>query len=154
MQLIREFINFRIIKIVTGEETPRDFVVNGKLSTALFMHTSDEHFADVTVMNCKRLFVLRGFVQLQLELRVKNCITSVLGVLLEINSQGCTKSFDVRQSVHHRTIQINQPTRCNSFTSLLLDVYVCLNMFRAPLRPSSGTYNYTRSLRQNSVSVR
>jgi hypothetical protein len=43
-------------------------------------------------------------------------------------------------------IQINQPTRCNSFTSLLLDVYVWLNMFRAPLRPSSGVYNCTMSL--------
>jgi hypothetical protein len=32
------------------------------------------------------------------------------------------------------------------FTSLLLDVYVWLNMFRAPLRPSSGAYNCTRSL--------
>jgi hypothetical protein len=31
------------------------------------------------------------------------------------------------------TIQINQPTSCNSFTSLLLDVYVWLNIFRAPL---------------------
>ena len=30
-----------------------------------------------------------------------------------------------------RDLQINQPTRCNSFTSLLLDVYVWLNMFRA-----------------------
>jgi hypothetical protein len=40
----------------------------------------------------------------------------------------------------------NQPTRCNSFASLLLDVYVWLNMFRAPLRPSSGAYNCTRSL--------
>jgi hypothetical protein len=43
-------------------------------------------------------------------------------------------------------IQINQPTRCNSFTSLLIDVYVWLNMFQAPLRPSSGAYNSTRSL--------
>jgi len=54
--------------------------------------------------------------------------------------------FDVRKSVHHHTIQINQPTRCTSFTSLLLDVYVSLNMFRAPPRPSSGAYNCTRSL--------
>jgi len=54
--------------------------------------------------------------------------------------------FDVRKSVHHHTIQINQPTRCNNFTSLLLDSYVWLNMFRVPLRPSSGTYNCTRSL--------
>ena len=37
--------------------------------------------------------------------------------------------FEVCKSVHHHTIQIIQPTRCNSFTSLLLDVYVWLNMF-------------------------
>ena len=37
-----------------------------------------------------------------------------------------------------RTIQINQPTRCNNFSSLLLDVYVEHNMFRASSRPSSG----------------
>jgi len=43
-------------------------------------------------------------------------------------------------------IQINQPTRCNSFTSLLLDVYVSLNMFRAPQRPSSGAYNCIKNL--------
>jgi len=48
--------------------------------------------------------------------------------------------------VHHRTIQINQPTRCNNFTSLLLEVYVWLNMFRAPLRPSPGAYNCARGL--------
>jgi hypothetical protein len=49
--------------------------------------------------------------------------------------------FDVRGSVHHHTLQINQPTRGNSFTSLLLDVYVSLDMFRVPPRPSSGAYN-------------
>jgi hypothetical protein len=54
-------------------------------------------------------------------------------------------SFDVRKSVHHHTIQINQPTRCNNFTSLL-DVYVWLNMFRASPRPSSAAHNCTRSL--------
>jgi len=48
--------------------------------------------------------------------------------------------------VHYHTIQIIQPTRCNRFTSLLLDVYVWLNMFRAPLRPLSRAYNYTRDL--------
>jgi len=36
------------------------------------------------------------------------------------------------------SIPINQPTRCNYFFSLLLDVYVQLNMFRAYTRPSSG----------------
>jgi hypothetical protein len=48
--------------------------------------------------------------------------------------------------MHHHTIQINQPTRCDSFTSLLLDVDVSLNMFRAPPRPSSAAYNYINSL--------
>jgi hypothetical protein len=54
--------------------------------------------------------------------------------------------FDVPKSVRHHTLQINQPTRCNSFTSLLLDIYVQLNMFQLPPHPSSGAYNYTRSL--------
>ena len=48
------------------------------------------------------------------------------------------KAFDLRKSLHHHTIQIIQPIRCNSFTSLLLDIYVWLNMFRASPRPSSG----------------
>jgi len=56
------------------------------------------------------------------------------------------KAFDVRKAVHHHTIQINQPTRNNSFTSLLLDVYVWLSMFRASPRPSSGAYDCTRGL--------
>jgi len=46
--------------------------------------------------------------------------------------------FKVCKSVHHHTIQINQPTRCKSFSSLFLDVYVQLNMFRVSSRPSSG----------------
>jgi len=63
---------------------------------------------------------------------------------------GCQQiyhKFDVRKSVHHHIIQTNQPTRCNSFTSLLLDVYVWLNIFLAPLHPSSRAQNCTRSLR-------
>ena len=35
-------------------------------------------------------------------------------------------------------IQINQPTRCNNLSSLLLDVYLQLNMFQVSPRPSSG----------------
>ena len=42
-------------------------------------------------------------------------------------------------------LQIIQPTRCNSFTSLLLDVHAWL-VFRASPRPSSGAYNRTKSL--------
>jgi len=40
--------------------------------------------------------------------------------------------------VHHHTIEINQPTKCNNFSSLLFDIYLQLNMFRASSRPSSG----------------
>jgi hypothetical protein len=42
--------------------------------------------------------------------------------------------FNVGKSVHHHTIQINQPTRCNCFTSLLLDVLcrsTCFGHLRA-----------------------
>jgi len=48
--------------------------------------------------------------------------------------------------LHHHTIQIIQPTRCNSFTGLLLEVYVWLNMFRASPRPSSRAYNCPRNV--------
>jgi len=54
--------------------------------------------------------------------------------------------FDVCKSVHHYANQIKQPTRCNIFTSLLLDVHMWLSMFWASPRPSSGAYNCTRSL--------
>ena len=37
----------------------------------------------------------------------------------------------------YNQIQINQPTKCNNFSSLLLDIYLQLNMFRASSRPSS-----------------
>jgi hypothetical protein len=49
-----------------------------------------------------------------------------------------TGLFKVCKSVHHHTFQISHPTRCNNFSSLLLGVYVQLNMFRAYSRPSSG----------------
>jgi hypothetical protein len=52
-------------------------------------------------------------------------------------------SFNVCQSLgdvedFFKAFQINQPTRCDNFSSLLLDVYVQLNVFRAFSRPSSG----------------
>jgi hypothetical protein len=37
-----------------------------------------------------------------------------------------------------KAFQINQPTRCKKFSSLLLDVYIQLNMFWASSCPSSG----------------
>jgi len=45
--------------------------------------------------------------------------------------------FKVCKSVHQHTVQINQPTRCNNFSSLLLEIYVQLNMFRSSSRPLS-----------------
>jgi len=74
-----------------------------------------------------------------------------LSILYMFRASTCPSSgelivFDVRKSVHHHTIQINQPTRCNSFTGLLLDVYVWLNMFRASPRLSSEAYNCTSSI--------
>jgi hypothetical protein len=36
------------------------------------------------------------------------------------------------------SIQINQPTRCNNFSSLLLGIYLQLNTFQAPSSSSSG----------------
>jgi hypothetical protein len=43
------------------------------------------------------------------------------------------------QSVHHHTFQINQPTGCNDFSSLLLDVYVQLNTFLGIYPPIIGS---------------
>ena len=65
---------------------------------------------------------------------------------MKINRQWTACHKYVCNSVHHHKIQIIQPTKRKSFTSLLLDVYVWLNIFRAPLRPSSEAYNCTRSL--------
>jgi hypothetical protein len=62
-----------------------------------------------------------------------------IDALLRPQFQGTVLSlkFKVYKSVHHHTIPINQPTRCKNFPSLLLDVYVRHNMFRASSRPSS-----------------
>jgi len=43
----------------------------------------------------------------------------------------------LRAAFSKKKIQINQPTRYNNSLSLLRDVYVQLNMFRASSRPSS-----------------
>ena len=63
-----------------------------------------------------------------------------------LNAKLSGKRHSISYQTKMHVIQIKKPTRCNSFTGLLLDVYVWLNMFRAPLRPSSGVYNCTRSL--------
>jgi hypothetical protein len=48
-----------------------------------------------------------------------------------------SKKVQVRQN-KSKSFPVNQPTRCNNFSSLLLDVYVQLNMFQVSSRPSSG----------------
>jgi hypothetical protein len=58
--------------------------------------------------------------------------------LLTSNRKLFLFKFEVCKSVHHHTIQLNHPTRRNNLSSLLLDVYVKLNMFWASSCPSSG----------------
>ena len=69
-------------------------------------------------------------------------ITTDPHILSHVNTE-CpvdTQNYKLKvcQSVHHHTIQIYQPTRCNNLSGLLLDVYLRLNMLRASSRPSSG----------------
>jgi hypothetical protein len=54
--------------------------------------------------------------------RIIACCNS-LSLNIELQFKAC-------KSVRHHTIQINQPNRCNNFSSLLFDVYLQLNMFR------------------------
>jgi hypothetical protein len=65
--------------------------------------------------------------------KINLCVQVILVLKCMLGSKVC-------KSVHHHTFQINQPTRCNNFSSLLLDIYsyVQLNMFWATLRPSSA----------------
>jgi len=87
------------------------------------------------------------FLRIMVQPYSMSCSPSSHGLLhTEGDSTGFFHNFDICKSMHHYMIQIIQPTRCNSFTSLLLDIYVWLNMFRASPRPSSGAYNRTRSL--------
>jgi len=52
----------------------------------------------------------------------------------------CIRCHKVTELLNMVMFQINQPTRCNNFSSLLLDVYLYVqrNMFRVSLRSSSG----------------
>jgi hypothetical protein len=78
------------------------------------------------------------------ELLFEKLFSVLLGLQSDVLAIKHHHMFDDRKSVHHHTIQTNQPKRCNSFTNLLLHVW--LNMFRAPPPPSSGAYNCTSSL--------
>ena len=54
--------------------------------------------------------------------------------------------LDVRGSVHHNIIHKENPTRCNSVSKFLFNIYVKFNIFWATHGPSSGAYNCTSSL--------
>jgi len=41
--------------------------------------------------------------------------------------------------MQHHTVQINQPTRCNNFSSLLLEVYSQLNVLLVVVGPAGTT---------------
>jgi hypothetical protein len=82
------------------------------------------------------------FVYLLLKLIIVTCIL----VTYSAGLGPATKTSQPKHQNRKYTIQINQPTRRNSFTSLLLDVYVWLNMFRSPPRPSSGARICTSNL--------
>jgi len=66
----------------------------------------------------------------------------IIAVCSEIHTKHintlCGQNVELLNVKPGGTIQINQRIRCNNSSSLLLDVYVQLNMFRASSRPSSG----------------
>jgi len=68
----------------------------------------------------------------------RNCLKHVEFYSKNKSEMSASSWFKVCKSVHHHTFQINQPTWCNNFSRLLLDVYVQLNMFRVSSRPLSG----------------
>jgi hypothetical protein len=54
--------------------------------------------------------------------------------LFQLNREKKQKTKEEREK---KIIQINQPTRCKNLSSLLLDVYLQLNIFQVSCRPSS-----------------
>jgi len=51
--------------------------------------------------------------------------------------------YENREKDGSRGFQLNQPTRCSNFSSLLLVISIQLNMFRASSCPSSGATTTT-----------
>ena len=61
--------------------------------------------------------------------------------------------FKVYKSLHYHTIQINQPTRCNNLSSLLLDVIYSSTCFGRPHAHHQELDNCSSSLWFNRCSV-
>jgi hypothetical protein len=57
----------------------------------------------------------------------------LLGSLLKDKHDETDSLFDVHVTVHRRHSEGKEPTRCDKVCS-----FYCLNMFRAPIFPSSG----------------
>jgi len=70
-----------------------------------------------------RLHTLLSVIKNQIVVKLQSTTVHIYGsAKLCSTSLGYYFKSKVCQSVHHHTIQINQPTRCNNFPILLLDV--------------------------------
>jgi hypothetical protein len=61
---------------------------------------------------------------------------------MKISGQMMNFQFDVHVTVHRRHSEGKEPNRCDKVCS-----FYCLNMFRAPIRPSSGVQLITSAFR-------
>ena len=73
------------------------------------------------------------------------CLFRYVLVLL-VTSASRSSEFKVCKSLHHYTIQINQPTRCNNLSSLLLDVIYSSTCFGRPHAHHQELNNCSSSL--------
>ena len=104
---------------------PRSFLV-------INVYNQERCYAHPVVFGTRKEFPNTYIISIYL-----NCLCYYFSVIRK-SVMACDCTFKVYKSLHHHTIPINQPTRCNNFPSLLLDVYARLNIFRASSRPSSG----------------
>jgi hypothetical protein len=133
--------------------TYQDNLEPDQLNTALGAIAQNRTQAVVSVYSTAEYFLCNNTIQLTVG-------TASVGLLCPLNTSWCGScGAPVRINchsvhIHEKKLGIREWIFLNfntaefngSFTSLLLDVYVWLNMFRASPRPSSGAYNCTRSL--------
>jgi hypothetical protein len=102
-------------------------------SLAVTLHTLKQYFRPIYSappftsakyeFQLLRHFVIKFFLFYFPEIPVRSFKWNFVGTVFSASHslKSTCSEFDVLKSVHHHTIKINQPTRCNSFTSLLLD---------------------------------
>ena len=80
------------------------------------------------------MYVFRGYTKTINPLNAKlNPICLLLALLRDHHILHVSRvRVKVRKSLHHHAIQISQPTRCNDFSSLFLDVYYGSTCFGRP----------------------